>query len=1381
MRARRIAATTAMALTAATAWTAAPAAAATPSELTAAVLSPATQALVTSSTLTSPHASATAVRTDTIAGFPSREGGSYAVLATGAASHLGDPENYLTDGTFGSSAAGTRGAATYDVTTLEVRLDVPATANCLLGVTFRFLTDEYPGDYYNDGFIAEVGESTWQVSGSTINAPGNFAFDATGKVISVNSGLFSDPNAATAEASGTAYAFASPRLTAQVPLTPGTQQSLFFSVFDHGDDSVDSAVMIDNLRIGTVADPATDCVRGATTRPAEDLVSAVAPTTVDLSGTADDTYTIPSTEGVVYSVGGAVTPAGTYAGTGTVVVTAAAAPGYALAGASQFTLVFSSAVHVTATEPTWTDTWGTADDTFTIPTTTGVQYSVDGSPVAAGTHPASGTVVVTAAASSSAYELTGASQFTHTFTDVRQVTAPEPTWHDTWGTAEDTVTVPSVTGVQYLFGETVLTPGVTYGTAGTTTITAAATAGYVLTGPASWTYTFTDVRQATAVEPTWYDSYGTDDDTYTIPSVTGVQYSLDGAPLAPGTYAAAGTVTVDVAATAGYVLVGPDRFTHTFTDITRVSATAPSVHDTYGTADDTLTIPSVTGVRYLVDDDERAAGTYPVTGTVVVTAEATAGHELTGTSSWTFTLTDVRLVTADAPTWHDAYGTDDDTYTIPSVTGVQYAVDDEPVAPGTYPAAGSVTVTATATAGHELTGAASWSHTFTDIRLVTADEPTWDDEHGTDDDTFTIPAVTGVQYAVDGSPVAPGTHPATGTVVVTATATAGYELSGASSWTHTFTDVRPATATAPTFADPWETADDTVTIPQVTGVQYAIDGAPVGAGTYPGSGTVTVTATAAAGYVLTGASQWTFTFTDIRLVTPAVPTSVDDYGTADDTFTIPSATGVEYSVDGDVLPAGTYPGAGTVVVTATATAGYALSGATQFTLVFTDITLVTVVAPTWHDVDGTADDTFTLPDVPGVVWTRGGDVLAPGTYPGTGTVTLVATAAPQHELTGTLEHTFTFTDLVHVTPLAPTATDLPGTADDVVTIPAVDGVAYVHGRTPLAPGDHALTGDVTVVARPAQDRYVLVGQTTFTLHLSGQDVPGAPAVTATAGSRSVTVTYDEPAVTGGLPVTGYDYSLDGGTTWTVADTSPLVVTGLVNGTAYDVSVRARNALGAGAASPTQTVTPTAAPLELPDEDGTVGLPHLSPGETAGWVDGERTEPAVGDDEGVRTVTVGGVTLRLVARDADGHRQPLDPAGRLVLRPGGSLLVTGADFRAGESVDSWLFSTPTSLGTTTVEADGTFTTALVIGDDVPLGEHTLQVNGTAANGALVSVAAGVLVALEDAAAAPSPVPTTTPTPALAVTGTSAGRVLTLGVGLLLVGGLVVALTSRRRRV
>ena len=56
---------------------------------------------------------------------------------------------------------------------------------------------------------------------------------------------------------------ATPALTAATPLEPGPT-SLFLSIFDQGDQILDSAVVIDNLRLGTVANPATDCVPGAT-------------------------------------------------------------------------------------------------------------------------------------------------------------------------------------------------------------------------------------------------------------------------------------------------------------------------------------------------------------------------------------------------------------------------------------------------------------------------------------------------------------------------------------------------------------------------------------------------------------------------------------------------------------------------------------------------------------------------------------------------------------------------------------------------------------------------------------------------------------------------------------------------------------------------------------------------------------------------------------------------------------------------------------------------------------------------------------------------------------------------------------------------------------
>jgi len=53
-------------------------------------------------------------------------------------------------------------------------------------------------------------------------------------------------------------------------------------------------------------------------------------------------------------------------------------------------------------------------------------------------------------------------------------------------------------------------------------------------------------------------------------------------------------------------------------------------------------------------------------------------------------------------------------------------------------------------------------------------------------------------------------------------------------------------------------------------------------------------------------------------VTPAAVTFTDEPGTARDSYTVPATPGVEYVVDGRVVAAGTYPGVGTVTVTARA-------------------------------------------------------------------------------------------------------------------------------------------------------------------------------------------------------------------------------------------------------------------------------------------------------------------------------------------------------------------------------------------------------------------------------------------------------------------------------
>nr|WP_284289331.1 choice-of-anchor L domain-containing protein [Angustibacter aerolatus] len=270
---------------------------------------------------------------------------------------------------------------------LRVDLNVPATANCLLGFDFRFLSEEFPeyvGDSYSDAFVAELDRTTWTSSGSTITAPDNFAYDPNGQVVSINAA--GATSMSTGEAAGTTFDGATPILSAATPLTPGAH-SLYFTVFDQGDDKYDSAVLVDNLRIGHVDDVATQCVKGA--KVADRPVSA-STTFHDAYGTSDDTYTIPSTTGVSYEVGGVTKPAGTYPGLGTVTVTAVPDDGYAVDGRSTFSHTFATDK---TTDQTSTGT-GTATQTVTPDQPAGGSITLldaDGQPATTVSVPGEGT------------------------------------------------------------------------------------------------------------------------------------------------------------------------------------------------------------------------------------------------------------------------------------------------------------------------------------------------------------------------------------------------------------------------------------------------------------------------------------------------------------------------------------------------------------------------------------------------------------------------------------------------------------------------------------------------------------------------------------------------------------------------------------------------------------------------------------------------------------------------------------------------------------------------------------------------------------------------------------------------------------------------------
>lgn len=135
--------------------------------------------------------------------------------------------------------------------------------------------------------------------------------------------------------------------------------------------------------------------------------------------------------------------------------------------------------------------------------------------------------------------------------------------------------------------------------------------------------------------------------------------------------------------------------------------------------------------------------------------------------------------------------------------------------------------------------------------------------------------------------------------------------------------------------------------------------------------------------------------------------------------------------------------------------------------------------------------------------------------------------------------------------------------------------------TPLTLSDAT---DGTLVAPAALSAPASMAITGYSLRLSAGQAPTAPILTnATNGNTTTTVTWTPPANPGTTPLTGYQYTLNGGNTWTPLPTnaSPVTIAGLTNNTTYMLALRAVNATGPGQPSTAVEITPQAAPENTP--------------------------------------------------------------------------------------------------------------------------------------------------------------------------------------------------------
>ncbi len=196
-----------------------------------------------------------------------------------------------------------------------------------------------------------------------------------------------------------------------------------------------------------------------------------------------------------------------------------------------------------------------------------------------------------------------------------------------------------------------------------------------------------------------------------------VAYQLTAGAVGPGN-----EVTVTATPKPGYVFPhqADPTFTHTFTSFepegcsTRVTAVGPTVvQSSECGVQGTYTIPSTTGVRYLLDGKQVAAGAHqgPASGTI--TAEVADDTYVLANPEFSYQLDvpaaaqcppEVPRVTAVAPQVNPSTQCGSEgSYVIPATDGVQYYLDGAPVAAGSHAGPASGTITAAAVGDHVLT------------------------------------------------------------------------------------------------------------------------------------------------------------------------------------------------------------------------------------------------------------------------------------------------------------------------------------------------------------------------------------------------------------------------------------------------------------------------------------------------------------------------------------------------------------------------------------------------------------------------------------------------------------------------------------------------------
>ena len=305
--------------------------------------------------------------------------------------------------------------------------------------------------------------------------------------------------------------------------------------------------------------------------------------------------------------------------------------------------------------------------------------------------------------------------------------------------------------------------------------------------------------------------------------------------------------------------------------------------------------------------------------------------------------------------------------------------------------------------------------------------------------------------------------------------------------------------------------------------------------------------------------------------------------------------------------------------------------------------------------------------------------------------------------------------------IVPTATTPVATATGFKFSISNYSSSYTYALTTTKGTVSRSTDDVTVTGLDAGESATVTISVTRSLYKPASKTVAGSATPAATTTTTTTPTTAAPALSIVIqaPVT------------TVAQGQVSVATVAPTTTTLPV-------LGVNGAPVPTTTTPTTVPVRIVTTTTslprivtttTVGPPEVakvSAGQSAVQVDGVTTDAVVTRENNQMVVTAGSLSATMSSVDKTGNVLPLDSDGTVHLSVGDVIKLSVGGFDPGSTVEVWLFSTPTKLGSLIVGTDGTINGLFSVPAGIKSGSHRVVISAKLANGKPTTFTLGILI-------------------------------------------------------